>query len=190
MLSIFLIIAMLVFATLIFYAERSHPFDDSEKNDTFTTIPVGFWWAIITMTTVGYGDVYPHTPMGKVIGGLCALWGVLLVALTIPVISNNFTLFYLHARTREDIVPDLTKPAKKEIVENFIPKYKTQKYKDEKKKGFDSKALLIRVDSNSATEDGGIGLATQNSGNSIGEMKKVASNNTLRPNNEDEESVI
>ncbi len=105
MLSIFLVIAMLVFSTLIFYAERNPNSDktlDFFEGD-FGTIPVGFWWATITMTTVGYGDVYPKTVMGMVIGALCAVWGVLLLALTIPVISNNFTLFYTHARTRERI---------------------------------------------------------------------------------------
>ena len=109
MLSIFLLIAMLVFSTLIFYAERRCDFDShQELNDTthcggmFETIPVGFWWSIITMTTVGYGDVYPVSKMGRVVGAICAVCGVMLVALTIPVMSNNFALFYVHARTREN----------------------------------------------------------------------------------------
>jgi voltage-gated potassium channel Kch len=76
MLSIFLFIAMLVFSTLIFYAER--PGHLQEGGD-FYAIPVGLWWSIITMTTVGYGDVYPKTALGCVIGAMCALSGVLLV---------------------------------------------------------------------------------------------------------------
>ena len=56
------------------------------------------------MTTVGYGDVFPESALGCAIGMLCAICGVILVALTIPVISNNFALFYLHARTRDSIV--------------------------------------------------------------------------------------
>ena len=55
------------------------------------------------MTTVGYGDVHPETAMGRIVGALCAVAGVLLVALTIPVISNNFALFYNHARTRDTL---------------------------------------------------------------------------------------
>ncbi|XP_014773845.1 potassium voltage-gated channel protein Shaw [Octopus bimaculoides] len=97
MLAIFMIIAMLVFATMIYYAERK---DATNASDAFNTIPMGFWWAIITMTTVGYGDVYPSSTIGYIVGAGCALSGVLLVALTIPVISNNFTLFYTHVRSR------------------------------------------------------------------------------------------
>ena len=99
MLGIFLLIGMLVFATLIYYAERK---DAVNPGDKFSTIPIGFWWAIITMTTVGYGDVYPTSPIGYVVGTACSVSGVLMVALTIPVISNNFTLFYTHVRSRRN----------------------------------------------------------------------------------------
>ena len=101
MLSIFLLITMVVFATLVFYAES---ISELGKQGPFTNIPIGFWWSIVTMTTVGYGDITPATVGGCVIGALCAIWGVLLVALTIPVISSNFALFYMHARTREQLV--------------------------------------------------------------------------------------
>jgi hypothetical protein len=98
MLAIFLIIGMLIFSSLIFYAER-HKID-SQEPETITTIPMGFWWAIITMTTVGYGDKHPTTTVGYIVGTACAVAGVLMIALTIPVISNNFTLFYTHVRSK------------------------------------------------------------------------------------------
>ena len=104
MLFIFLLIAMLIFATMIYYAERK---DATQPSDQFNTIPMGFWWAIITMTTVGYGDISPITPVGYIVGTACCVVGVLLVALTFPVISNNFTLFYTHVRSRP-IKPTLT----------------------------------------------------------------------------------
>ncbi|CAG5117713.1 unnamed protein product [Candidula unifasciata] len=100
MLFIFLLIGMLIFSTMIYYAERKNT---TEGGDMFSTIPMGFWWSIITMTTVGYGDVYPSTPIGYIVGTACAVCGVLLVALTIPVISNNFTLFYRHVQSRTAI---------------------------------------------------------------------------------------
>ncbi|XP_021347949.1 potassium voltage-gated channel protein Shaw-like isoform X2 [Mizuhopecten yessoensis] len=97
MLAIFLLIGMLVFASMIYYAERK---DAVQPSDKFNTIPMGFWWALITMTTVGYGDITPTQPIGYVVGAACAVSGVLMIALTIPVISNNFTLFYTHVRSR------------------------------------------------------------------------------------------
>ncbi|KAI0209836.1 hypothetical protein LSAT2_005430 [Lamellibrachia satsuma] len=101
MLSIFLLITMVIFATLMFFVES---IGDVGGQNQFTNIPIGFWWSIVTMTTVGYGDITPRTLGGYFIGVLCAVWGVLLVALTIPVISGNFVLFYTHARTREQLV--------------------------------------------------------------------------------------
>lgn len=101
MLFIFLLIGMLIFSTMIYYAEHKNTTRDGKT--MFSTIPMGFWWSIITMTTVGYGDVYPSTPVGYIVGTACAVCGVLLVALTIPVISNNFTLFYRHVQSRTAI---------------------------------------------------------------------------------------
>ena len=96
LLIMFLAIAMLVFASLIYYAEsvQEHPLN------SFKNIPVGFWWAVVTMTTLGYGDMVPRNWLGYIVGGACAVTGVLVVALPIPVIVNNFTLYYSHAQAR------------------------------------------------------------------------------------------
>ena len=52
------------------------------------------------MTTVGYGDVTPKSTAGKVVGGLCACSGVLILALPVSVIGSNFTLYYSYAQAR------------------------------------------------------------------------------------------
>ena len=96
LLVFFLVLGIVVFASLIFYAER---IQYNPQND-FTSIPVGLWWAIVTMTTVGYGDMTPKTYVGMFVGALCALTGVLTIALPVPVIVSNFSLFYSHTQAR------------------------------------------------------------------------------------------
>lgn len=78
---------MLIFATLIYWAEFY-------TNGDFDNIPIGLWWSLITMTTVGYGDMYPTSIWGYVIGGICAVVGMLCTGLPIPIIANNFTNYY------------------------------------------------------------------------------------------------
>lgn len=76
---------------------------DNEKNN-FKSIPEGLWWAIVTMTTVGYGDMAPRTYAGMFVGALCALAGVLTIALPVPVIVSNFSMFYSHTQVSGDFV--------------------------------------------------------------------------------------
>ena len=56
----------------------------------FRSIPAGIWWAIISITTIGYGDVAPVTPLGKAVGGIIAVLGICIFALPVGVLGAGF----------------------------------------------------------------------------------------------------
>ncbi|XP_055709150.1 potassium voltage-gated channel protein Shaw-like isoform X2 [Phlebotomus papatasi] len=99
LLVFFLVLGIVVFASLVYYAEKLQDNPDNQ----FKSIPLGLWWAIVTMTTVGYGDIVPKTYVGMFVGALCALAGVLTIALPVPVIVSNFSMFYSHTQARSKL---------------------------------------------------------------------------------------
>ncbi|KAK9528629.1 hypothetical protein VZT92_012781 [Zoarces viviparus] len=98
LLIFFLFIGVILFSSAVYFAEVDDP------SSSFTSIPDAFWWAVVTMTTVGYGDMHPVTVGGKVVGSLCAIAGVLTIALPVPVIVSNFNYFY-HRETDGEELP-------------------------------------------------------------------------------------
>ncbi|CAG9802281.1 unnamed protein product [Chironomus riparius] len=99
LLVFFLVLGIVVFASLAYYAEK---LEDNPDNQ-FKSIPLGLWWALVTMTTVGYGDMAPKTFYGMFVGALCAIAGVLTIALPVPVIVSNFSRFYSHSQARSKL---------------------------------------------------------------------------------------
>ncbi|CAL8093108.1 unnamed protein product [Calicophoron daubneyi] len=96
LLTFFLFVCVILFSAAVYFAE----IDASEEQ--FPSIIDAFWWAIVTMTTVGYGDMRPVTMWGKVVGSMCAIAGVLTIALPVPVIVSNFNYFYHRESESED----------------------------------------------------------------------------------------
>uniref|UniRef100_A0A665UUY3 A-type voltage-gated potassium channel KCND1 n=1 Tax=Echeneis naucrates TaxID=173247 RepID=A0A665UUY3_ECHNA len=90
-----LTMAIIIFATVMFYAEKG------STASKFTSIPAAFWYTIVTMTTLGYGDMVPKTIVGKVFGSICSLSGVLVIALPVPVIVSNFSRIYHQSQRAE-----------------------------------------------------------------------------------------
>ncbi|XP_067670129.1 potassium voltage-gated channel protein Shaw-like [Haliotis asinina] len=88
MLFTVLIIAINIFGTLAYFAEVL------AETDSFENIPIALWWAIITMTTVGYGDYYPESIPGYVVGIICALSGLVTLSMPIAIIATNFSAYY------------------------------------------------------------------------------------------------
>jgi voltage-gated potassium channel len=77
-------ILLIVASTLMFYLEKD------AQPDAFQNIGQAMWWAVATLTTVGYGDIYPVTGMGKLLSGFIALLGIGIVALPTGIISSAF----------------------------------------------------------------------------------------------------
>ncbi|WP_313656461.1 ion transporter [Planktothrix agardhii] len=80
-----------VFFLLIFSGNLIYFAEHEAQPDKFPHIPASMWWAVITLTTVGYGDVYPITPLGRLLGGILALLGIGLIALPAGIIASGFT---------------------------------------------------------------------------------------------------
>lgn len=130
MLGLCMVFALIIFSTMIFLVERG-TWNDSmacyvrlgDRTGSlgglcspFQSIPEASWWAITTMTTVGYGDVFPITNGGRLIGGLTMIIGILCVALPTTVLGVQFSDAFA-AVTEEKAIADLKEkfPEKEQV---------------------------------------------------------------------------
>ena len=78
------VVLLLVASSVMYFVEKS------AQPDVFSSIPASLWWGAITLTTVGYGDVHPVTPLGQVIGAGVAVLGIGLFALPASILASGF----------------------------------------------------------------------------------------------------
>ncbi len=83
--TVFMMLFMIMISSTMMYY-----FENQVQPEAFPNIVASFWWAIATLTTVGYGDIYPITAMGKILASIIAVLGIGIVALPTGIISSGF----------------------------------------------------------------------------------------------------
>lgn len=107
-----LLILLLVSSTLMYDVEHD------AQPDKFSSIPAAMWWGLVTLATVGYGDVYPVTPAGKLIGSLVVMIGIGLFALPAGILASGFSeAFQRRRENHEMICPHCGEPIKWEMIQ-------------------------------------------------------------------------
>jgi voltage-gated potassium channel len=82
-----LLLVVVLSGNLMFIVEHGEP------ETTFTSVPAALWWGMMTITTIGYGDMYPITPLGKLIGSVVGFLGICVFALPVGILGAGFTSY-------------------------------------------------------------------------------------------------
>jgi len=81
----FIILVLLMISSAMIYEA-----ENKAQPEVFSSIPASMWWGVVTLTTVGYGDIYPVTPLGKLIGTVVVILGIGLFALPAGILASGF----------------------------------------------------------------------------------------------------
>jgi len=98
--TVFAVLILLVISSSLMYFV-----ENEAQPEVFSSIPAAMWWGVATLTTVGYGDVYPITGFGKFLGAIIALLGIGLFALPAGVIASGFIEEIQHRALERNICP-------------------------------------------------------------------------------------
>ncbi|CAH1231737.1 KCND2 [Branchiostoma lanceolatum] len=99
-----LAMTVILFSTVIYYAEKGVP------NGRFTSIPQTSWYVVVTMTTLGYGEIVANTVFGKIVTAVCCVSSVILLTLPVTVIVSNFNNLYRPDKLKDDSPPRKNPP--------------------------------------------------------------------------------
>ena len=81
---------VIIFVLLIITSSLMYYIEHDAQPETFSSIPATLWWSVCTLTSVGYGDVVPESPLGKICGGIIALLGIGIFALPAGILASGF----------------------------------------------------------------------------------------------------
>lgn len=115
-----LVVMLVVVSMMLFFASSlMYLVEHEAQPDKFPDIPSAMWWGIATLTTVGYGDVFPITPMGKFLGAIVALLGVGIFALPAGILASGFAEEVRRKRAGQ---PCLCPQCGADVSEHFVRK--------------------------------------------------------------------
>jgi voltage-gated potassium channel len=90
------------FLALIVSATLLHMVEGEAQPDAFGSIPRAMWWSVVTLTTIGYGDVYPTTVLGRIAGGVVALCAIGVIAMPTGILAAAFSEAFQHQGRNHD----------------------------------------------------------------------------------------
>uniref|UniRef100_A0A3Q3JW43 BTB domain-containing protein n=1 Tax=Monopterus albus TaxID=43700 RepID=A0A3Q3JW43_MONAL len=94
-LFLFITMGIFSFSAMVYTVEHDMP------HTNFTSIPHAWWWAAVSISTVGYGDVYPETVLGRVFAFICIAFGIILNGLPISILFNKFSDYYSKLKSNQ-----------------------------------------------------------------------------------------
>lgn len=151
--SRFVLLSAFSIITIVFGALGVYLSESGDASANIKTLPDAFWWAVETVSTVGYGDVYPITAEGKIIGSFVMFAGIGILATFITALGSKLIELKLKepkkGKKTEEISDDDLSTRTKELIRNQIEKVETLDQKD-----FDTLiSMLISIRQNYGTKD-------------------------------------
>ena len=133
--------AFAVFILLIFASSLMYLVESSAQPQSFGSIPDAMWWGVVTLTTVGYGDIYPIAPIGRFLGSTLAFLGIGIFALPAGIISSGFSE-EVQRRKQEKMAGNLEQSANSQSIKMLT----------ETQVGFEQKQMAIALHIESSSE--------------------------------------